>query len=129
MFHVVIESEKLKKIALTRRMLVSFGAVSTNIYLLVTGVPHLDPQVLFPAWHSPQVLLHHEPLLPEVPLVLLVVLVLLVRIFWLVLFTDKSRVLGEFSCQSERDTFKFTLTFFPETEKFLHHLILHESVL
>ena len=59
----------------------------------------------------------------------LVVLVLLVRIFWLVLFTDKSRVLGEFSCQSEQDTFKFTLTFFPETEKFLHHLILHGSVL
>ena len=56
MFYVVVESEKLKKIALTRRMLVSFGAVSTDIYFLVTGVPHLDPQVLFPAWHSPSYL-------------------------------------------------------------------------
>ena len=119
MSYVVFESGKLKKIALTRRVLVIFGAVSTDIYFLVLWRPHLDPQVL----------LHHETLLPEVPLVLLVVLVLLVRIFWLVLFTDKSRVLGEFSCQSERDTFKFTLTFFPEPEKFLQHLILHESVL
>ena len=128
--------------------MVSIGADSTDIYFLVIRVYHLDPQVMFQfdtvlpmvptvllVHHvivpllDPQVLLHHETLLPEVPLVLLVVLVLLVRIFWLVLFTDKSRVLGEFSCQSERDTFKFTLTFFPETEKFLHHLILHESVL
>ena len=31
MFYVVVESEKLKKIALTRRMLVSFGAVSTDM--------------------------------------------------------------------------------------------------
>ena len=38
MFFVVVESEKFKKIALTRRMLVSFGAVSTDIYFLVPGV-------------------------------------------------------------------------------------------
>ena len=37
--------------------------------------------------------------------------------------TDR-RVLGEFSCHSERDCFKFTLTFFQEAEKkFLLHLI------
>ena len=46
MLRVVVENEKLIKIALTRRMLVSFGAYSTDIYFLVTGVPHLDPQVL-----------------------------------------------------------------------------------
>ena len=92
MLRVVVENEKL---------LVSFGADSTDIYFLVVGVPHLDPQVLFqldtvlpvaPIVHhvhliivppfDPQVLLHHETLLPEVPLDLLVVLVLLVRIFW-----------------------------------------------
>ena len=47
MSYVVFESVKLKKIALTRRVSVIFGAVSTDIYFLVLWRPHLDPQVLF----------------------------------------------------------------------------------
>ena len=82
------------------RILVSFGADSTDIYFLVIGVPHHDPQVHFqldtvlpmaPIVHlvhhvivpplDPQVLLHHDTLLPEAPIDLLVILVILVRIF------------------------------------------------
>ena len=149
MSYVVFESVKLKKIALTRRVLVIFGAVSTDIYFLVLGVLILtlrsffQPGTVLPIRRLVMTTVLVNPVLPQLGLLTLVIrfttlgvsLVLSSLVFTRILsnsfskifllnmpifnfnFCRHSRVLGAFSCHSERECFKFTQTFFKKQRK------------
>ena len=79
MFFVIVESEKLKKIALTRRVLVIFGAVSTDIYFLVLGVLILtlrsffQPGTVLPIRRLVMATVLVNPVLPQLGLLTLVI--------------------------------------------------------